>query len=305
MGGRGRAGNGLRWLLAVALAAALLAWLLHDAPLAGLLSAAAALPPWIWLAAAAGMVGTYVLRALRMQNEWSSVRPAGVAECLRIVLAHNLGLMLLPMRGGELGYVWLVQRRWRTGYADAAASLVWWRMQDAFVLSLLAVALLPPWPAPARIALAASLLVVGTTALPALLRAGRRRSARLERLASVLVAHRGDLGGWVYCAASWTLKLGVIGALFALLAGLDADTALRAGIGGELAGAIPVQGPAGLGTYELGSWAAARLLGPAGARLAAAALLVHVFCIGVAVLAAAAVHARPPSRAGATASPQP
>lgn len=304
MGGRGPAGHGLRWLIAVVLAAALLAWLLHDAPLAALLGAAAALPPWTWVAAAAGMVGTYVLRALRMRNEWSAVRPAGVAECLRIVLAHNVGLMLLPMRGGELGYVWLVQRHWGTGYADAAASLVWWRMQDAFVLALLGVALLPPWPAPVRVAMAASLLVVGTTALPALLRAGRRRSPRLERLASVLVAHRGDLGGWVYCTASWTLKLVVIGSLFALLAGLDADAALRGAIGGELAGAIPVQGPAGLGTYELGAWAGARLEGASGTRLAAAALLVHVFCIAVAVLAAAAVHARPPARAAA-ASAQP
>jgi hypothetical protein len=198
------------------------------------------------------------------------------------------------MRAGEVGYVLLVRQRWGASLTDAAASLVWWRLQDAFVLVLLAVALLPPWPAPARIALALALLLASVTALPALLRAGRRRAGWIDRVAATVVAHRGDLTGWVCCCSSWALKITVIGGLFAALTVADADAALRAALGGELAGALPVQGPAGLGTYEVAAWAAARLPDPAGQHLAASALLIHVFCIVVAVLAAAVLNARRP-----------
>ena len=71
------------------------------------------------------------------------------------------------------------------------------------------------------------------------------------------------------------------------LADLPASLALRAALGGELAGVQPLQGPAGLGTYEAGVWLASGAQAGEQARVVAAALAVHAFSLAVALGAAA------------------
>jgi hypothetical protein len=71
------------------------------------------------------------------------------------------------------------------------------------------------------------------------------------------------------------------------LADLPASLALRAALGGELAGVQPLQGPAGLGTYEAGVWLASGAHAAEQARVVAAALAVHAFSLAVALGAAA------------------
>jgi hypothetical protein len=63
--------------------------------------------------------------------------------------------------------------------------------------------------------------------------------------------------------------------------------AFQGALGGEWAGLLPLQGPAGLGTYEAGVWLAAGIKDAAVVtQLPAAALLIHVFCLAVSLGAA-------------------
>ncbi len=288
----------LRFVLALLLAVGLLAWLLRHADMARLAAAALALPRWAWAAAAGGMAVTYALRAWRLRAEWARLHRAGFLECLQIFLTHNAALSLLPMRSGEAGYLWLLNRRWGVPWADAARSLLWLRLQDAFVLGVLAVAFLLPLGAALRAALAGALVLLALTAAPALSRAAGRRWPAVQRATSALLAHRADATGWGCCIGNWLVKLAVLAALLAALMArmdpqhrFDGFTFWRGALGGELAGALPLQGPAGLGTYEAGVWVGAKLWHPDPPQIAAAALAVHAFSLAVSLLAAALVGA--------------
>jgi hypothetical protein len=99
-----------------------------------------------------------------------------------------------------------------------------------------------------------------------------------------LLAHRSDAAGWVFCVGNWCLKLLVLGGLLGALGGsggLSVFQGWAAAVAGELAMALPVQAPAGLGSYEAAIWAAGQWLGAGAppAQLASAALAVHAFSL--------------------------
>jgi hypothetical protein len=92
-------------------------------------------------------------------------------------------------------------------------------------------------------------------------------------------------GGLPASAANWTLKVLANGGLLAALCGIPLLAGLRGGLGGELAGVQPLQPPAGLGTYEAGTWLATALPSHWQAQVVSAALAVHAFSLAVALLA--------------------
>lgn len=276
-----------RWLhllVTLALCALAWSWLLRHADLATLSRQAARLPAWTWVAAAAGLLGGHGMRALRLRQEWRHVRDVPWLQCLRIVLAHNALVLMLPLRSGEAAYVWAVRRCWGVDWRAAALALLRWRLQDVAVLAVLAVALLLPLAAVPRLVLAAVAAVAIANALPPLwswllARSGVRASGH--------ASGRGPWGGIVASASNWTLKVLANGGLLAALAGLPVATALRAALGGELAGVQPFQPPAGLGTYEAGVWLAAGVPDMLSSTVVAAALAVHAFSLAVALGSAA------------------
>ena len=73
-----------------------------------------------------------------------------------------------------------------------------------------------------------------------------------------------------------------------MIAQLPPLAALAGALGGELAAVLPVQGPAGLGTYEAGVWAGVQSQAPGtfdNAALLGAALAVHALGVVVALAA--------------------
>jgi hypothetical protein len=105
--------------------------------------------------------------------------------------------------------------------------------------------------------------------------------------------------GWLASAGNWSLKVLALGGLLMGLSGLDLASSLSAALGGELAGVQPLQGPAGLGSYEAGVWLAARASDTLQASVVAAALAVHAFALAIALGAAALAQwiAAPPLNA--------
>lgn len=105
------------------------------------------------------------------------------------------------------------------------------------------------------------------------------------RLFAVGAAARPALWGWA--ALNWAMKLTVFAALLAALADVDALTAMAGTLAGESAAAIPLQAPAGLGTYEAAVWFGVRAVSAADSmRVLLAALILHVFAICTSLLTA-------------------
>jgi hypothetical protein len=279
----------LLWpLAATLLALGLLAWLLRDADVQALRQALVALPAWAWLAFAASMALSYLLRALRLHDEWHDRPGASRGACLRLVLQHSVAVLFVPLRLGELGYVWLARRLFDVSLTRAAGSLLWLRLQDVSVLgaiSLAAALHMLGAAMPAALLAAASMLLLAALALGAL-RAGllgwleraRPRWAEALRAAPERPAAQ-QLRGWSYALANWLLKIATLGSMVAALAPVGLPAGLRAAVGGEWAGALPLQGPAGLGSYEAAAWVAA---GPAARGVASfvpAVLAVHLLAL--------------------------
>jgi|KBSSwiStaDraftv2_1062776.scaffolds.fasta_scaffold03865_15 uncharacterized membrane protein YbhN (UPF0104 family) len=289
-------------VLGALLAVVLLAALLRHADLAALRAAAAALPLWAWLAAALGLLASYALRALRLQAEWGPRVGARFGDCLHLMLLHNAAVNLLPMRAGEAGYPWLLRRRFGVAIVDSSASLLRLRLQDLLLLGALALALFVPNGVPlaiAAVAAAITVWVAGARVLAdaAVPQATDGRVAGLLRTAlRALLAPAASAAaarwGWACAAANWSVKIVALGGLLATLAGVSLVSGLRGALGGELAAVLPLQGPAGLGTYEGGVWAAVALHDRSAlTQLGIAALAVHLFVLVVSLAAAAVAHA--------------
>lgn len=272
-------------------------WLLRHADFQTLAEQARRLPAWAWLAAGLALLCGHCLRALRLQRQWHHLRPLGLAHCLRLVLTHNAAVILMPLRSGEAGYLWLVHRHWGVNWRESGASLLAWRLQDATVLLLLALMLMLPAGPVAR----GLLVLCAVVALACLQRPAQAwLSSRWPAL--LPPEHAGThwlRSGWLASGGNWTLKVLALGGLLVGLSDLQTFDGLRAALGGELAGVQPLQGPAGLGSYEAGVWLAAHASDTLQASVVAAALAVHAFALAVALGAAALAQliAAPPMNA--------
>ena len=284
---------------------AMLAFIAWFTPWRLLVERVSAIPLAGWVAATLGMSGTYALRAGRLRSEWRwKLVPLGLGyrECLRVTLMHNAAINLLPMRSGEASYAFLLHRRWGVPLGEAAASLLWLRLQDAMVLGVLGLALLVPAPPAWRIAFAVAAIVAAATLVPAIVRQlhvharwrraraharaskGARRGWHLvAKIAGAFRTSRGGREAWAFAVANWVLKLGVVGLLIAGLSDLAPGAGLRGALGGELAAVLPVQGPAGVGTYEAGVMLGAAARTDNRALIVGAALAVHALMIVVAL----------------------
>jgi hypothetical protein len=259
-------------------------------------------PWWAWVLSAMGLGASYVFRGLRIHSELSRRHPVTRGQCLRVMLVHNLAVNLVPMRGGEAAYPLLVNQQLGVPVGQAVASLVWIRTQDMLFLSLMVVLFLPGLPAWAR----AALVALGLAATLALIAWVQRFVARrgeapaprskllragLGALQALSDAPRHGVAGWLFGGGSWAVKLLALGLLLSQLGGFPLLDAVTGALGGELAGILPIQGPANFGTYETGVWAGMARYGHTLLDVPAPAVVVHLFSLGSAVLAGVVAYA--------------
>ena len=290
-----------KWMLGWSLGALLLFWLLRHVDVGGLMQSAARLPAWLWLACTFLWLMSFVLRGRRVQQEWHWRRPVSLLTAIRLVLLHNAAVLVLPFRAGEAGYPLLVKQVFAAPLGQSLRSLMWLRIQDTGILGLLLVWLWPDlhwsWP------VLCSCILLGLVMLPAhyWLWLLNRRSA-WARVLRKLLHRRAPRSAWLLSLGNWVCKLCVVALLLSSLLAIPIQAAFQGALGGEWAGLLPLQGPAGLGTYEAGVWLAAGIKdADVAAQLPAAALLVHVFCLaislGSALLAWSVLRWPPPALA--------
>ncbi len=295
--------------LAWTLGLALLGWLLHSTPLDEALAALARPSLLTWALTLLGLLGSYGLRSARLQvvldldahhqaaRRWLGLR----TDALRVILMHNAAVNLLPMRAGELSFPWLAARELHYPVPRAVACLLWMRLQDLSVLVLLGLLLWPGLPLGWRGA-GLLALVLGWVALTQGLQrwfAGHPQDidesaagwrGHLSRLRHALLepAHHRPTA-WLLTLANWALKLAAGAWLLSAITGATWVQAWAGALGGELAAIVPLQGPAGFGTYEAGVWVGMATGLPAGSpalsQAISAALALHLCFLLCAVLA--------------------
>jgi uncharacterized membrane protein YbhN (UPF0104 family) len=302
---RARARAWTRLALAWAIALGLLVWVTRRVSFGELAGSVRPPPWWAWALAVVGLAASYGFRGLRIHSELSRRHPVTRWQCLRVMLLHNTAVNVVPMRGGEAAYPLLVNRQLGVPLGQAVASLVWIRSQDMLLLLLLAVGFVPWLPAWAKVAAVVLVLALVLALIAVVQRFVARRGtapaprsklvrAALAALQALSDAPRHGVAGWVYGSASWAVKLLALGLLLSHLGGLDLLDALAGALVGELAGILPIQGPANFGTYEAGVWAGASLYGGPSLRVAAPAVALHLFSLATAIAAGAIAYALSP-----------
>lgn len=289
-------------LLALAVSAGLLAWLMADGRWRGLGDVFARLDALTLGLSAAGFALSYGLRALRVFDEFRAQAGRRFGTCLRIVLIHNAMINVVPFRGGEAAFPLLLRQNFGIPLPRAIASLFWFRLQDAFVVMALA-AIVWPGVHPGLKAIAVIGVIVTAWWLPRWARAphdwaeGKAFTAKLAKVRDAFAeSTRHARYGWVWTIANWTVKLAAQACLLAALIPAALSVGAAGALGAELAAILPIQGVAGFGTYEAG--AAAALL-PNGIPLAIglqAALALHLFVIACSVTSGAIAWLFPAAR---------
>lgn len=295
-----------------ALGLGLLGWLLHKLPLAALPETLARIGPLVWAQTLTGLLLSYALRASRMQVVMAPAPRRLVAGkgVWRVMLMYNAALNLLPFRGGELSFPWFAARELGLTTAHSVAAWLWMRIQDVAVLALLGVLAWPGFTLTHRLGLVALWLTgvllmrpvahrVFAWVLPAELDEHAPRwmhFASKLRLALEDPTHHHPLS-WVYTLGNWLVKLAAGAVLISAACDSPFLAAWAGALGGELVVILPVQGPAGFGTYEAGVAAGIAWLGGSDAvgpqAAALAALCWHVTMLAVSTLGGVAAGLRP------------
>lgn len=298
----------LKLVAAWAFGLALLGYLLHKTPLDQVVAAFRQPSAWVWLLTLGGLLTSYGLRAARLQVvmdlDAADSAPVGAArqaprrwlglrtDALRVILMHNAAVNLLPMRAGELSFPWLASRELGMPVSRAIACLLWMRMQDLAVLLLLGLLVWPgldwTWRVVGMLVALAGWFAV-QWALPRIPDHPKLHSGLVKVKAALTEsAHHRPLA-WALTAANWCLKLSAGAFLLSAITQASWTDCWAGALGGELAAIVPLQGPAGFGTYEAGVWAGMASHLPAGsaplAHAVSAALALHLCFLICAVLA--------------------
>lgn len=297
----------LVWLVG----AGLLGWLLSSVPMAMVVSALERPSLGTWALTLTGLALSYGVRAARLQvvmglesDAQASRRWLGLRlDALRVILMHNAAVNLLPMRAGELSFPYLAATVLRMPVHRAVASLLWMRLQDLAVLACLGLLCWPGLPLAGRAAGVVGVVLAWHGCVHLLDRiqqgaspdsdnnAPRWRTIVRRLHQALLEPHHHHWATWLFTWANWTIKLSAGAWLIAAITEAAMGPSWAGALGGELAAIVPVQGPAGFGTYEAGVWAGLSLTtgpqSPFSQAGIAAALALHLCFLCCAVMAGA------------------
>jgi hypothetical protein len=255
----------IKILLALTTSCVFLAWWFTHGMTASLAQDFLALPWMVVVLAILGLVLTYLLRSWRVCREFKQFPKMRFGAALQVVLWHNASVNVMPFRSGEAAFPWLLNR--------VVLMLGVWVLADMELLLrvLLSVGLVVAALLFAKWSRATS--TTPFTQWPWKYVNGFRQALAESN------AHSPE--GWWVTLANWLIKLSVQAMLFASLLQVGFQTGLAGTFGAELAAVTPLQGVAGIGSYEAASAAAMLPWGvewSVGLRTALVVHLVVLFC---------------------------
>lgn len=264
----------------------------------------ALLQPWLSLSysmiatALVFVFASYALRAMRLWDYFRNVMRGHFGLSFKLMLQHNLLNNLLPMRTGEISFPILMSRYFQIPMTQSVPALLWFRLLDLHVLVLLAwIGIARQWLGMPALLFIALLWLAIPAALVLAARAWQRRlygqaerhwRRRLQQLlASLPQDHSASLRSWLWTALNWMVKLSVFAWVMLQFAPMSFYVATLGAMGGDITSVLPVHGLAGAGTYEAGVVAALLPLGVSPSQSLVAAVNLHLFMLGAALLGGA------------------
>lgn len=233
------------------------------------------------------LLGSYLLRAVRLLDFFGLLAPTRLLAGLKLVLYHNLFNNLLPMRSGELSFPLLVHAYFRVGPGRSLPALMWLRVLDLHTVAALGLLTLVPAAGAWAAAALAGWLLLPPLAYPLravlLVRLAGRDGKVVHLLRLVLEglpqSGRGFARVWAWTWLNWGLKLAVLAWVLGQFVAIPAAAAWWGAIGGDLTSVLPVHAPAGFGTYEAGVAAGLLPWGVASGEAMRAAVNLHLFLL--------------------------
>lgn len=253
-------------------------------------------------------VGSYACRAARFRLILHSCRPP-LLDLFGVVSVHNLFNMLLPMRTGELSFVYLARQRWGASLTEGLVALLLARLYDMlgiavfFVTAIVAERSRVQGEVGALVGLGASLLLLTALLLIGLLPLVRLVTSRLDErvrrngaassslllkvvarlrdiLASLEDIQRRRTARWVFVVTElqWLCTFLTCWLVVrALDIAFPFDLSILGSTGLSVALILPINTFANVGTFEAGWIAGYRLAGMAAASATLSAVVAHVF----------------------------
>ena len=243
------------------------------------------IPAMVILCCTLGWLASFIFRAIRLQIEWQSVGFIHFFAALRLTFLHNAAVLLVPFRVGELGYPALVQQLLIVSWQQCIRSLLWLRLQDGLVLLSIAFLMLPFFMAELRFALVLLVVLMLVFTKSKWLYLLKSRNFVAQQLRAFL-HQRGNAWTWFWSLANWAVKILVVAIMLQSLTGLTMHQTLNGALTGELSALLPINGPAGLGTYEAGVWFGLALPWSEMKNLMGSILFSHLFFLGISLIGA-------------------
>jgi len=267
------------------------------------------------------LVGTYVIRAHRMQDYFRHETTGRFLWLFRVTQIHNLLNIMLPFRAGETSFPLLMRSEFGVPLVQGTSALLVLRLLDLHALlaaggiGLLAGAGYPLWACGLWVAFLVSPLVAFPFRTMVLDAVRHRLPARFstwvvqvaDGMPPTLAAF---VRAWVLTVFNWGIKIVVLGWVLGLMGVAPIAACFGAALGGELSSVLPMHAPGGVGTYPAGIAAGASAFGAgktvaALATLAKARINTHLLMIvsalagtGISLVLPALTGAAPPRRLG-------
>ena len=252
----------LKKATAVAMSSLFVAWLIyqHGQTDQDFFQPLINLPAWLIFFVILGLLTTYVMRGWRLAYEFRDYQEMSLSKSIQIVLWHNASVNFLPFRSGEVAFPFLLHRVAQVPLIRSMASLMHLRMQDACIVLLLGVAF---WP---KLEWATRLLMLGIATLVMIgfyrwMKSPtdwqnsaffiKRKIAPFRH--ALAIGNPNALQSWLLTLSNWVIKISVQAWLYCFLANINFSAGVIATISSEIAAFSPVQGIAGIGTFEVSS----------------------------------------------------
>jgi len=260
----------IKKLMAVGVSLFFLIWLLRDSSLTAseLFTPLFELPIWLISYVFFGLLTTYLLRGWRVAYEFRSYEKLSIKKCIQIVLWHNASVNLMPMRSGELVFPLLLQRVAQVPIQESLTSLLFLRFQDACTVLMLCLVFWPTLELHERFLLGLVVIAAAwifqhwakspSTWHESSLGIKKRLAPLREALARGLPHAKLS---WLLTVTNWLIKISVQALLYCHLLGVEFPLGVTATISTEFAAFSPLQGIAGIGTFEASSALAMRSQG--------------------------------------------
>jgi hypothetical protein len=218
------------------------------------------MPFALWFSVVIGLLTTYVLRGFRVAYEFRSYQGLTLLRSVKIVLLHNATLNLLPFRGGELVFPLLLNKVAKVPVVNAVTSLIYLRFQDACTVLMIAICVWPRLEISMRLLLALGLVLAAMAfqrwaqASVSWQNSSWMLQRRLAKLRDAMAQGNPNAAlSWLLTVANWVIKLYIQASLYVYFLNLDFSVGVLATLSSEFAALSPIQGIAGIGTFEASS----------------------------------------------------